>query len=125
MIKGIGVDIVEIERIKRALERHDRFCDRVYTPHEQEYCTAQSSPHLHYAVRFAAKEAALKALGTGFRGVKWTDLEVRRDHLGKPYLELGGSVATQAHERGICDIFVSLSFNQHSAVASAIAIGTE
>ncbi len=125
MIKGIGIDIVEVNRIEQAISRRKRFTERIFTETEREYCLSKRRPHLHFAVRFAAKEAALKALGTGMRGVKWTDFEVRRDKWGKPYLSLSGNAAAVARERGICDIFISLSFSRESAVASAIAVGTE
>ncbi len=125
MIKGIGIDIVEVNRIEQAIRRRKKFTERIFTQVEREYCLSKRRPYLHFAVRFAAKEAALKALGTGMRGVKWTDFEVRRDKWGKPYLYLNGNAAAVARERGICDIFISLSFSRESAVASAIAVGTE
>jgi holo-[acyl-carrier protein] synthase len=125
MIKGIGIDIVEINRIEKAITRRRRFVERIFTKSERDYCLSRHRPYLHFAVRFAAKEAALKALGTGMRGMKWTDFEVRRDKWGKPYLVLGGNAATLARGKGICDIFISLSFSRESAIASAIAVGTE
>lgn len=125
MIKGIGIDIVEVNRIEKALQRRKRFSQRVFTDIERNYCLSRHRPHLHFAARFAAKEAAVKALGTGVRGVKWTDLEVRRDKWGKPFLELTGAAAEFARDKGVCDIFISLSFNSDSAIAQAIAVGTE
>ncbi len=125
MIKGIGIDIVEVTRIERAISRRKRFTERIFTESERDYCLSRRRPHLHFAARFAAKEAAVKALGTGMRGVKWTDFEVRRDKWGRPYLRLSGSAAELAKEVGICDIFISLSLSHESAVASAIAVGTE
>jgi holo-[acyl-carrier protein] synthase len=125
VIKGIGVDIVEVERIELAIKRRSRFSERVFTDTERDYCLSKHRPHLHFAARFAAKEAALKALGTGLRGVKWTDLEVQRDKWGKPFLNLNGAAAELARDRGICDIFISLSFSRESAIAQAIAVGME
>ncbi|MCL6471459.1 MAG: holo-ACP synthase [Firmicutes bacterium] len=125
MIKGIGIDIVEVTRIEQAISRRKRFAERVFTESERQYCLSKRRPHLHFAVRFAAKEAAVKALGTGMRGFKWTDFEIRRDKWGRPYLCLSGNAATVAREKGICDIFISLSFSRESAIAQAIAIGTE
>lgn len=125
MIKGIGVDIVEVDRIELAIRRRSRFAERVFTDTERDYCLSKHRPHLHFAARFAAKEAALKALGTGLRGVKWTDFEVRRDKWGKPFLKLTGAAAELARDKGICDIFISLSFSRESAIAQAIAVGTE
>jgi holo-[acyl-carrier protein] synthase len=125
VIKGIGVDIVEVDRIELAIRRRSRFAERVFTDTERDYCLSKHRPHLHFAARFAAKEAALKALGTGLRGVKWTDFEVRRDKWGKPFLKLTGAAAELARDKGICDIFISLSFSRESAIAQAIAVGTE
>src|SRR3990172_2919217 len=122
MIKGIGIDIIEIHRIKKAIVRRKRFTERVFTESERDYCLSKPSPHLHFAARFAAKEAAVKALGTGMRGYKWTDFEIRRDKWGRPYLRLSGNAAELARERGVCDIFISLSLSRESAVASAIAV---
>ncbi|MBE0448779.1 MAG: holo-ACP synthase [Actinobacteria bacterium] len=125
MIKGIGIDIVEVNRIEQAISRRKRFTERIFTKSERDYCFSRQRPHLHFAVRFAAKEAAVKALGSGMRGVKWTDFEIGRDKWGRPYLCLSGNAVAMARERGICDIFISLSFNRESAIASAIAVGTE
>lgn len=125
MIKGIGIDIVEVHRIEQAISRRKRFAERVFTEGERDYCLSRHRPHLHFAARFAAKEAAVKALGTGMRGVKWTDFDVRRDKWGRPYLKLSGNAANLAREKGICDIFISLSFSRESAIAQAIAVGTE
>lgn len=123
MIKGIGVDIVEIERVRRAMDRRERFTDRLFTQAEQKYCRSKTKPALHFAVRFAAKEAVSKALGTGKRGMKWTDIEIRRDALGKPFVHLSGGAAELASLKGVTDVAVSLSFSRDSAVASAIAVG--
>lgn len=126
MVKGIGVDIVEINRLKLAMQRRRRFLDKIFTPQEQVYCLSKSKPHLHFAVRFAAKEAVLKAFGTGFRGgIRWTDLEINHDSLGKPSVQLKGAAAEKAKEQGIDRILISLSFNHDKAVASAIALERE
>ncbi|MHB0976402.1 MAG: holo-ACP synthase [Candidatus Aquicultorales bacterium] len=125
MIKGIGVDIVDIERMESALKKRERLMGRLFTEGEREYCLTKKRPHLHFAVRFAAKEAALKALGTGFRNIKWTDLEVCRDRWGRPFLKMNTRASELAHSKGICEIYISLSFSRQSAVASAIAVGAE
>lgn len=124
VIKGIGVDIVEIDRIRRAMDKHENFADRLFTSEEQAYCRSRARPALHFAVRFAAKEAVSKALGSGKRGMKWTDIEIRRDRLGKPYVHLSGGAASVAAEKGIIDVAISLSFGRNSAVASAVAMGS-
>ncbi len=123
MIRGLGVDIVEIDRIKKALLKYEKFEKRIFTQDESKYCQSKQEPAHHYAARFAAKEAVSKALGTGRAGMKWTDIEVKRDSKGKPFISLSGGAAKLANENGICDVEVSLSFNKSNAVASAIAIG--
>lgn len=90
MILGVGIDLVEIDRIKRAIERYNRkFLDRIYTLREQAYCEQFASKWANYAARFAAKEAVAKALGTGFqKGLSWTDIEIIRSDEGKPEIFL-------------------------------------
>lgn len=125
MIKGLGVDIVEIGRIDLALKtRKDRFIKRIFTDGEQEYCFGKPRPARHFAARFAAKEAVSKALGTGKSGMRWTDVEVCRDGKGCPFIKLTGGAASRAQENGVCDVAISLSFNRNNAVASAVAIGS-
>ena len=85
MIRGTGIDLIEIERIERIITRRgEKFLSRVFTPGEIEYSYRSGRPARHLAARFAAKEAVLKALGTGLRQVSWTDIEIQRDELGKP-----------------------------------------
>ena len=114
MIKGTGIDIVEIDRIKAAVKQFGkRFLERIYTPHEIEYCTKFNKlryPEL--SVRFAAKEAYAKALGTGMRGIYWTNIEVCNDSKGKPFLKIREKTAKKAH--------ITLSHSQKYAVASVI-----
>lgn len=122
MVKGLGVDIVEVERMKKALERREQLCLRLFTSNERKYCSAKVRPYRHYALRFAAKEAVLKALGTGLRGVRWTDIEINNDVLGKPQVSLTGKAAKKAHDLGVDEILISLSFSRENAVASAVAL---
>ena len=124
MIKGVGIDIVEISRIKKAITKRDRFAQRVFTKSEREYCQGRPRPWRHFAARFAAKEAVSKALGTGKSGMSWTDIEIARDKLGRPHILLSGGGAQRARENGVKEIAISLSFDKNSAVASAIAIGS-
>jgi holo-[acyl-carrier protein] synthase len=112
---------VEIDRIERVIQRHPRFITRVFTPTEQAYCQTKLRPSVHLALRFAAKEALLKATGTGFRGVKWTDIEVQRDDLGKPSVVLSNSAQKMANEKGISHFQISLSFDHQNAVAVVVA----
>lgn len=124
-VKGLGVDIIEIDRIEGALSREPRIKQRVFTEAEREYCESKARPAVHYALRFAAKEAGAKALGTGIRGLRWTELEVCRDGKGKPSLELHGTAAKLAGKIGVSAVYLSLSFTRKNAVASVIAVGSE
>lgn len=122
MIVGMGIDIVEIRRIRSVLERQGaRFTNRVFTAAEQEYCRAHRDPAPYYAARFAAKEAMFKALGTGWaKGVTWRDVEVQRNAEGAPSLNLQGEAQNIAASRGVAAIHVSLSHADDSAVAVVI-----
>ncbi|MHB9002786.1 MAG: holo-ACP synthase [Coriobacteriia bacterium] len=122
MIRGLGVDIVEIDRMREALARHPQMRERVFSDGERAYCDARNKPEIHYAMRFAAKEAVLKALGTGFRGMRFRDVEVTRDEHGRPVPHLHGRAAQVAAERGVVELHLSLSFTHTTAVASAVAI---
>ena len=123
---GAGTDIIEIERIKQAVERGgDRFLERVFTPGERSFCDARKDRFSCYAARFAAKEAVLKALGTGLAGCGFTDVEVRRPEGGRPEITLHGAAAEIAKEKGIAAVLISMSHNRANAVAFAIAAGEE
>ncbi len=122
MIVGIGVDVVEIRRIRSVLERQgDRFRKRVFTPGEVEYCAAHRDAAPHYAARFAAKEALFKALGTGWaKGVTWADAEVQREPHGAPVLVLHGEARRIADMLGVRNTHVSVSHGEDSAVAVVV-----
>ncbi len=123
---GLGVDIVSIERMKRIAERSPAFFRRVYTEGERTYCEGTALPHAHYATRFAAKEAVLKALGTGFaRGIAPADVEVERNPAGRPMVKLHRRAAEVAADLGVREIPLSLSFTHTDAVACAMAITEE
>lgn len=122
VIGGLGVDIVEIDRMRTALERRPRMKERLFSVEERAYCDARSRPEVHYAMRFAAKEAVLKALGTGFSGVRFRDVEVVRDAKGRPVPRLSGKAAEFAEANGVKELHLSLSFTHTTAVASAVAI---
>lgn len=121
-IRGLGVDIVEIDRMAAALERRPRMKERIFSPEERRYCDKRNRPEVHYALRFAAKEAVLKALGTGFAGMKFTDVEVVRDASGRPAPRLSGAAADRAADLGVIEMHLSLSYTHTTAVASAVAI---
>jgi holo-[acyl-carrier protein] synthase len=118
---SVGVDIIEIERIEAALRRHgERFLQRVYTPKEQAYCRGRV-PEL--AVRFAAKEAVSKALGTGMQGIVWQEMEILCNERGKPVVHLHGRARARAEELGLYEFAVSLSHSRDYAVAFVMAAG--
>jgi holo-[acyl-carrier protein] synthase len=124
VILGHGIDLVSVQRIERMLHDHgDRFKSRCFTPAEQGYAESGSLRCAErYASRFAAKEAVLKALGTGWRdGIAWTDMEVVRQPSGQPTIRLSGRCAQIADERGISTWWLSLSHIDDMAVASVIA----
>ena len=121
-----GIDLVDVGRIAEMLKEHgERFVERCFTDREREYAdSARRSRAERYAARFACKEAVLKALGTGLRGgIRWRDIEVNRDPLGRPVLVLSGRCAELAGELGIQDWEVSLSHTDTCAVASVIGSG--
>lgn len=122
MILGTGVDIVEITRFRKVLERtKDRFLQRVFTPEEQAFCLAHHDPAPHLAVRFAAKEAVFKALGTGWaKGVTWLDVEVQRRNQEAPVILLHGEAERLSSTKGVRAIHLSLSHTDNWAVATAI-----
>jgi len=121
MVLGTGVDIIEIERVREAVEKYgQKFLKKVFTPHEIKYCKGRREYRIpELAVRFAAKEAYSKAIGTGIRGfgrnnhgIEWKDIEIRNDRLGKPQVYLKGKLAKNVH--------ISLSHSRDSAIASVI-----
>jgi holo-[acyl-carrier protein] synthase len=122
MITGLGVDIVEIDRMATALQRHPKMRERLFSEEERAYCDKRNRPEIHYALRFAAKEAVLKALGTGFSGMKFTDVEVVRDGGGRPAPRLSGRAKDVADSLGVVELHLSLSYTHTTAVASAVAL---
>ena len=125
MIIGLGVDIAEVQRVRAAIERHgETFLRRIYTPAERAYCEKFRNKYERYAGRFAAKEAAMKALGTGWRrGVRWTDIEVARQKGGKPSLELHGAAKEIGAELGVKHIAMSITHTAAQAFAQVIFEG--
>ena len=120
---GLGVDIVEIERMEAILARRPRFAEQVFSPEERAYCEKTASPATHYALRFAAKEAVVKALGTGFSDGIWVhDIEVERAKNGRPSVKLSGRALAVAEEQGVRDLSLSLSYTHTDAVACAMAV---
>ncbi len=122
MIVGLGVDIAEVGRIGAAIERHgETFLRRVYTVAEKEYCERFKNKYERYAGRFAAKEAAMKALGTGWsRGVRWVDVEVVREKGGRPTVKLHGEAGKIADTLGVKNISLSITHTADRALAQVI-----
>lgn len=123
MIRSIGVDIVEVSRIEQSMTKMpERFLQRLFTPLEQEYCLSKSSASMYLAGRFAAKEAVLKVLGTGLRNIRWTEIEIIKDDLGKPHVRLSGRAEVLARQQEISKILLSISHSRKYAVAQAVGI---
>ena len=121
MIISTGIDIIEVARIREALKRTARFVDRVFTPDEREYCDSRGAAAQHYAARFAAKEAALKALGTGWSGgISWHDVEVKSRENGAPYLVLNGEALEVFHRLTGRHLHLSMSHTNEHAIAQVI-----
>jgi holo-[acyl-carrier protein] synthase len=122
MIVGMGIDVAEVERIKAVMEAQaERFLKRVYSPAEVQYCEQFKNKYERYAGRFAVKEAAMKALGTGWsRGVRWVDVEVVRQRGGRPTLALKGEAKKIADRMGVKNIAVSITHTAQQAFAQVI-----
>lgn len=125
VIVGLGLDIAEIDRIEAAIRRHGApFLERLYTPQEAAYCESHKNRFERYAGRFAAKEAAMKALGTGWRhGIRWRDIEVVRAPGGKPTLRLEGVAQQFANRLGVKNIVLTITHSGNFALAQVIFEG--
>lgn len=123
MIKGVGIDIVEIDRIAKAINKNSKFLDRIFTESEKKYINKRNGNVNTIAGLFAAKEAISKALGSGIRNFKWTDLEVKHDSQGKPYPVLKGVAKDIAKKNRIERVYLSISHCNKTAVAYSIAEG--
>ncbi len=123
MIIGIGIDIIEIKRIKSAIIRPS-FVERVFTVQEQQYCESRGvQQSASYAARFAGKEAVMKAFGTGLAGGSFQDIEILVDDKGCPFVKLSGHFAELAHVMGVMQVHISLTHAQEYAAAQAILWG--
>jgi holo-[acyl-carrier protein] synthase len=124
MIVGLGADLAEVDRIQKAIERYgDRFLRRIFTPGEIAYVTRKANQSERYAARFAAKEAGMKALGTGAVGVRWQDFEVANLASGKPTLRLHGRAAQVAEQLGVRGVTLSLTHTRGMALAVVVLEG--
>ena len=124
---GIGTDIVECLRIAQMIERHgELFLTRVYTRREVEYCSSRKAAKQHYAGRWAAKEAVLKAMGTGWsRGISWQDVEIRSDEGGRPSIAIGGNARIVCEQLGIGELLISISHCRTHATAYSLAMARD
>jgi len=122
MIVAIGIDIIEVKRVREVLERTPRFAERVFTAAEREYCDSRGAVAAqHYAARFAAKEAALKAFQTGWRGgISWQDVEIAARTSGAPYLIFHGQVQELFERSGATAVHLSLSHTTDHAIAEVV-----
>ena len=122
MIVGTGIDIAEVPRIREAIERYgQRFLERIYTEAEMRYCDSKANRMERYAARFAAKEAAMKALGTGWNhGVRWRDCEVVRAPGGRPTMSFHGKAGEFAAKLGVKNAALSISHTAEQAIAQVI-----
>lgn len=120
MIKGVGVDIIEINRIREAIKKNDSFVKKLFSDKEMEYIKGEKLKAQYLAGRFSAKEAVSKALGTGFRGFEFKNIEIYKDDLGKPIVVLSGKAKAIAEEAGNYQIQLSISHDRDKAIAYAI-----
>ena len=121
MIKGTGIDIIEVERIRNVLERDTGFRDKIFTPEEIRYCESKKNKYQHYAARFSAKEALMKAIGTGWRfGIRFADIEVFHNDLEQPQIKVSGKANELLSDLAISKIHVSLSHLKELATAIVI-----
>ncbi|HXF57005.1 MAG TPA: holo-ACP synthase [Actinomycetota bacterium] len=120
-VVGIGVDLVDVERVRRLLARRPSFMRRVFTPEEVAYCQGQASPAECFAARWAAREACRKALG-GVRGMRWHDVRVVRAPSGAPSLVLEGATRARAEALGVSEVLVALSHERRVAAAFCLAV---
>ena len=124
-VLSVGIDLVEIERLDEVMRRRgERFARRVFTPAERAYCDGRPRPVIHYAGRFAVKEAVLKALRTGWvKGISWQDVEVQSGPGGEPSAVLSGGALERAEAMGLTELHISIAHTDHYAVATAVAEG--
>lgn len=124
MIKGVGTDLIEVERVAGKISKEEGFRELVFTPTEIAYCEAKANKFQHYAARFAAKEAFLKAIGTGWiSGIAFNEIEIINDELGRPHIRLLGQTLKYLEERGVGSTWVSLS--HLSQISSAVVLVEE
>ena len=120
-IIGLGVDLAEVSRVADLLARYPRFAERCFTDHEREYAFRFATPERRLAARFAGKEAVMKSLGTGWRRIRWTDIEITGG--GKPTVRLFGTAERRAQVLGVTEVLVTITHTDDSALVMAVAVG--
>ena len=122
-ILGLGVDLADIDRVEGVLARYPRFAERCFTDHEREYAFRFANPARRLAARFAGKEAVMKSLGTGWRRVRWQDIEITGG--GKPTVRMTGTAAKRAAMLGVTEVLVTITHTDTSALVMAIAVSEQ
>jgi len=120
-IVGLGVDLADIERVRRVLGKYPRFAERCFTDHEREYAFRFARPERRLAARFAGKEAVMKSLGTGWRRIRWQEIEITGG--GKPTVRMSGTAARRANQLGVSEVLVTITHTDTSALVMAVAVG--
>ncbi len=120
-IIGLGVDLADVDRVERVLGKYPRFAERCFTDHEREYAFRFASPARRFAARFAGKEAVMKSMGTGWRRIRWTDIEITGG--GKPTVRMSGNALRRAETLGVTEVMVTITHTDTSALVMAIAVG--
>ena len=120
-ILGLGVDLADVVRVGRVLDKYPRFAERCFTEHEREYAFRFARPERRLAARFAGKEAVMKSMGTGWRRIRWQDIEITGG--GKPTVNMYGNAARRAEMLGVIEVFVTITHTDTDALVMAVAVG--
>ena len=120
-IIGLGVDLADVDRVERVLGKYPRFAERCFTEHEREYAFRFANPARRFAARFAGKEAVMKSMGTGWRRIRWRDIEITGG--GKPTVRMSGNALRRADMLGVTEVMVTITHTDTSALVMAIAVG--
>ena len=120
-IVGLGIDLADIDRVEAVLAKYPRFAERCFTEHEQEYAHRYAKPGRRFAARFAGKEAVMKSMGTGYRRIRWTDIEITGG--GKPTVNLFGTAKARADMLGVTHVEVTITHTDTDAMVLAISMG--
>lgn len=120
-ILGLGVDLADVERVARMLDKYPRFAERCFTVHEREYAFRYARPERRLAARFAGKEAVMKSMGTGWRRIRWQDIEITGG--GRPTVRMNGTASRRAETLGVTEVLITITHTDHQALVMAVAVG--